>query len=57
VTNGVALLAKWHQNKYIYTTQGLVADSFEGNFVFMKDGSRSAHRKVPAVALAMSIPA
>jgi hypothetical protein len=44
VTNGVDLLAKWHQSKYIYMTQDIVADSFEGNSVFMQSGGTKVSR-------------
>jgi hypothetical protein len=42
VTNDAAYLAKWHRNRYIYMTEGIVTDSFEGNSVLVSQVETSA---------------
>lgn len=51
VTNDIALLAKWHRNSYIHMAQGIVADSFEGNSVFMSQPAKVNLVETPAECL------
>ncbi len=51
MTNDIALLAKWHRNSYIHMAQGIVADSFEGNSVFMSQPAKVNLVETPAECL------